>query len=86
MYSRRREIEYLQDILEAAERITEYINGLSFDDFLARPMVQGAVARNVQIVGEATKLVSTELRLDTRKSPGSPWPALEIGWCTTISE
>lgn len=70
MYSQRRDIDYLEDILEATERITEYVNELSFDDFLARPMVQDAVVRNIQIVGEATKLVSGQFRA---QHPDNPW-------------
>jgi len=46
---------YLRDILEAIKRIEEYTEGLDFDDFLENKMVQDAVVRRFEIIGEVVK-------------------------------
>jgi len=40
-------------MLEAAERVLVYTKGLSGDEFFANPLVQDAVIRNIEIIGEA---------------------------------
>ena len=40
------------------------------DEFVATPMVQDAVARNLEIVGEAAKRVPPDLR---ERAPGVSW-------------
>ena len=59
----------LGHILEAIERIEAY-TAAGRDDFLARTIVQDAVLRNLEILGEAAKRVSAELRAD---NPEVPW-------------
>jgi uncharacterized protein with HEPN domain len=44
---------YLEDLLRAADRITEYIAGLDKEAFLANGMAQSAVERQFTIIGEA---------------------------------
>ena len=45
--------DYLRHILEAIERIDQYTGNLTEIAFLERQMVQDAVIRNFEIVGEA---------------------------------
>ena len=59
--SDRRDQDYLNDILEAMERIAEYIAGLTREDFMLDRKTQDAVIRNLEIIGEATKNLSPEL-------------------------
>ena len=40
------------------------------DEFFVSPMVQDAVVRNLEIVGEAAKRVTPDLR---ERAPGVPW-------------
>ncbi len=61
---------YLKDILKAIERIEEYTEGLDFDDFLENKMVQDAVVRRLEIVGEAVKNIPEEIR---NKKPEIEW-------------
>ena len=61
---------YLKDILEAIERIEEYTEGLDFDDFLENKMVQDAVVRRLEIIGEAVKNIPEEIR---NKKPEIEW-------------
>jgi uncharacterized protein with HEPN domain len=46
---------YLEDILEACERIARYTQGFTFEQFAANSLVYDAVLRNIEIIGEAAK-------------------------------
>lgn len=60
---------YLRHILECIENIESYIpNGKS--DFFSSKLIQDAVIRNLEIVGEATKRISQDLR---EQHPQLPW-------------
>jgi len=60
---------YLLHILECVENIESYIpNGK--DDFFSSKLIQDAVIRNLEIIGEATKRVSKDFR---KQHPHLPW-------------
>jgi uncharacterized protein with HEPN domain len=61
---------YLRDILQAIKRIEAYTKGLSFEDFRKNQLVQDAVLRNLEIIGEAVKHVPEELQ---KKYPTVEW-------------
>ncbi len=46
--------DYLAHILEAIERIEEYVSDMDEVTFLASTLVQDAVIRNFEIIGEAS--------------------------------
>lgn len=46
--------DYLGHILEAIERIEEYVNDMDEVAFLSSKLVQDAVIRNIEIIGEAS--------------------------------
>jgi uncharacterized protein with HEPN domain len=46
--------DYLEHMLQACDRVIEYTAGMTKDDFLANRLVQDAVLRNIEILGEAT--------------------------------
>jgi uncharacterized protein with HEPN domain len=52
---------YLSNIQECIERIEEYTKG-GKEEFMQTKMIQDAVIRNFEIIGEATKRLSPELR------------------------
>ena len=60
---------YLSNIQECIERIEEYTKG-SKEEFMQTKMIQDAVIRNFEIIGEATKRLSPELR---SKYSDVPW-------------
>ncbi|MGH9939767.1 MAG: HepT-like ribonuclease domain-containing protein [Blastocatellia bacterium] len=60
---------YLRHILDAIERIESYVS-VGRDVFLATPHWQDATIRQLEIVGEATKRLSDELR---NKYSQIPW-------------
>ena len=47
--------DYLEHIVEAIDRVLRYTEGLEESDFLGNEMIQDAVVRNIEIVGEAAK-------------------------------
>lgn len=61
---------YIAHIIEALNKITQYIDGQTRDSFLQNSEKQDAVIRQLEIVGEATKRVSSEIR---RKNNEIPW-------------
>lgn len=64
-----RDRAYLLHIPQAIERIETYV-APGRDAFLAEGMRQDAVVRQLEIVGEATKRLSQELRV---RFPDIPW-------------
>lgn len=46
---------YLEDILEAIEKIERYTENLIFEEFKKNDLVVDAVIRNLEIIGEAVK-------------------------------
>ena len=62
MSKERRDIDYLGDILEATQRILFYTQGMRWEDFHSDHRTQDAVIRNLEVIGEATKNLSTSIR------------------------
>jgi len=60
---------YLKDLLIAADRILEYTVG-GEAAFKESPLIQDAVIRNFEIIGEAAKQISEETRT---LHPDIPW-------------
>jgi uncharacterized protein with HEPN domain len=61
---------YVRDMIEACERVAEFIAGHTSESYGATAMVRSAVERQIEIVGEAARRVSEELRART---PHVPW-------------
>ena len=53
---------YLQDIVEASERIASYVKDVTHSEFEADQMRIDAVIRNLQIIGEAVKKLPDSIR------------------------
>ncbi|WP_456400438.1 HepT-like ribonuclease domain-containing protein [Persephonella sp.] len=60
--SNRTDREFVLDMFIACNRITKYIENISFEEFLKDYKTQDAVIRNIEILGEATKKVSSGLK------------------------
>ena len=52
----------LVDIMLACRDIEEFIGGMSEDEFSTNTLVQSAVLRQLEIIGEASKRLSSEFR------------------------
>ena len=66
----RRERLYLEDIISAADAITEFINGQDFESFHANRVLRSAVVHQLTIIGEASAHLSVELR---ERHSNIPW-------------
>lgn len=53
---------YVDDMIAAAEKIVNFIGGMTFDEFRADPKTFDAVVRNLEVIGEAAKSVPQEVR------------------------
>jgi len=61
---------HLRYMMDAIEQLERYTRGMSESEFFSRPMVQDAVARQIEIVGEAARNVSIEFQ---DLHPKLPW-------------
>lgn len=71
--SKRADIDFLSASREAILRIKAYTKELSYEQFLEDIKTQDAVVRNLEIIGEATKNISEELK---KKYPQIRWKDL----------
>jgi len=53
---------YLDDILEAIDRIREYVQGMDAEAFSSDRKTQDAVIRNLEVIGEASRNLADELK------------------------
>ena len=61
---------YLRHILDAINRIEEYTRDVKHNDFISSNLIQAAVVREMEIIGEATKRLAAEME---KKYPEVPW-------------
>jgi uncharacterized protein with HEPN domain len=71
--SERTDRDFLSDIQEGIRRIAAYTIGMTYEAFLMHTKTQDAVIRNLEIIGEATKNLSEELRT---KYSDIPWKSM----------
>lgn len=67
---RQRDLVKREDMRLHAERAITFLGSRRLDEFLADELVQSAVVRCVEVIGEAARLVSEETRL---RAPAIPW-------------
>ncbi len=66
---------YLEDIITSMDRIAEYIDGLSFNEFKKDYKTVDAVIRNFEVMGEAAKNLPIEIR---SKYEDVPWDEMYL--------
>lgn len=57
-------------MLQAIERICRYTKGKNFEDFIADDMMYYAVVKNIEILGEASNMLTEEFR---QAHPKTTW-------------
>ena len=72
----RRDADYLDHMIEAIDRVGTYTEGLTHDDFLRNSLVQDAVIRNVEIVGEAARNFQRVAEEVAQAHPEVPWRSI----------
>ena len=60
----------MQDILSAAENVSEFIEGLDYDHFCFDKLRYFAILKNVEIIGEAAYMLSDDFK---ESHPEIPW-------------
>ena len=73
MQTEERDAAHLWDMLNAAEHVSQFMQGVSFDNFMRERKLQAAVEREVEIIGEAARRVSEIFR---EMHPEIPWRAI----------
>jgi len=70
---RERDLVKCEDMRIHAERACEFLGERTLDEFLGDQLIQAAVIRCVEVIGEAARLVSEETR---QRAPEIPWPLI----------
>ena len=62
--------DFMVDVLESIADIRDFIQGLTYDEFISDRKTINAVLRSLEIIGEAVKKVPIEVR---NEYPLVPW-------------
>jgi len=65
-----RDPSHLTDILQAAKQIQQFLHGVDKEQFDGSSLIQSAVIRQIEIIGEAVKRLSQSFRSN---HPDVPW-------------
>lgn len=71
-----RDAGYLWDMLQAALRLQEFTTGVSYQAYIESVLLQSAVERQLEILGEAARRISEAFRQEH----------LEIPWSSIIGQ
>ncbi len=67
---RKDDFVYLRHVLDATFRIQEYTRDITYKNFLNNHLRQDAAIRQIEVIGEAVKKLSSELK---ESHPEIPW-------------
>ncbi len=74
MREQRRDKERLKHILSAIERVRRYTQGKTYEDLVADDMMYYAVVKNIEIIGEAANMVTSDFQ---DAHPDTPWKKIK---------
>ena len=69
MREHRRDRGRLDDILKYAQNIEKIVNGITFDEFVNDIRIYYSVMKNVEVIGEATNMLTLHFREEHRELP-----------------
>lgn len=75
---------YIDDMIDFAEKVLAYTEGLDQTSFEMSGMTYDATLRNLELIGEAANHIPKKLALPTLRSPGGCSSPLAIGLFTDI--
>lgn len=67
-------LDHIHDILEAAEKIQRYTDGMTRESFIEDDKTVDAVLRNFEVIGEPRRTSPNESARSTTTCPGRRWP------------
>ena len=68
----------MQHMVDASKRIELYVNQKNQEQFLSQTLVQDAVIRNIEILGEAAKNLMALVPDASAQFPSIPWKAMYV--------
>jgi len=63
------DLTYIEHILDCIRKIKEFSEGISCKEFFDNELVQDAVIRNIELIGEASKKITPETKLISGEIP-----------------
>jgi uncharacterized protein with HEPN domain len=73
MHRPERDPAYLWDMQRAARLVRSFLQGKSYKDFIGDAMLSSAIERQLEIIGEAARRISSELQ---EKHTEIPWRSI----------
>lgn len=64
----------MKHILSAIERVRRYTQGKTYEDLVADDMMYYAVVKNIEIIGEAANMVTSDFQ---DAHPDTPWKKIK---------
>lgn len=74
MRERARDKGRLEDIIEYSNHVSQFIQGVSVDDFTSENLIYYAVMKNVEVVGKAAFMLTKAFKA---AHPETPWKMIE---------
>ena len=69
MKGKRTSTDYLQDMLDAVQKAQQFVEGMKFEDFKEDDKTIYAVIRAIEIIGEASKRIPSDLKERGKEIP-----------------
>jgi uncharacterized protein with HEPN domain len=73
MHPEDRDIALLWDMREAAREVVEFMQGVTYARFTSEKVLRYAVERQIMVIGEAARLVSSSFK---ENHPEVPWSSI----------
>lgn len=65
-------LDYLEDIIEAMDKIMKFVKNMSYFDFVRDDKTNSAVIRKLEIIGEAVKKIPQKIKKKYPKTLFNP--------------
>ncbi len=69
MKNQRNFLDYLNDILDSINKGISFINEMSYEDFSKDEKTRFALIRVIEVIGEASKKIPTEIKEQSQEIP-----------------
>ena len=76
---------FLKDMAQACDKVVRFVSGDSREQFFVDEKTYDAVLRNLEVIGEAAKHVSEEVRVNLPGIDWRKWLASATSWRMSTS-